>query len=558
MAKRGAVTDFLNSFNSAYGMTKKVAQDWELGRAAQMQPTEIEQGYTSADGEQLRNIANARDAEGNPYYNVSAGQDGGYQVNSNFQLDGQTPAPAGMAPRQVTQFNGSNYAGSMDDAQVRGLRQRAMADVYAKYDPIKGMEMQQRLDQGDRDNKRFAWEEAAQPLKQRTAELQVGGLERSNRQGERVEGFQAVEDEVAKMPLEAVEAYAAQLNTNQSSLPLLYRGRTKNGYEFLSMDPKTGQPIGKEFSFNEAQLRNLATAAIAGMKGFGAESTARLSSVSKELADLVDKQNRMAADVVKSGNDAIGAENKLTEGQADRASLERYRNATLAQGDRRIGAIESRATKADAEREAQLRFANQVDGVMEGYQAAMGSGNKEAARIYASEYDQLRGSAAARGMKVPPTISALTQAQRGAGASEKPVKVADAGERYRVGNDLRISDGRGGFVSETGVLPDERAGFLVKAGVPENLVGQLRFSDLGDAVLAPNGKVYELDELQQLSKDMRDYALLGAKIEDSNKARINPAHDRRGLAAASPYRLDNMFRDFDPTLGSPKLTFPNR
>lgn len=180
MAKRGAVTDFLNSFNSAYGMTKKVAQDWELGRAAQMQPTEIEQGYTSADGEQLRNIANARDAEGNPYYNVTAGQDGGYQVNSNFQLDGQTPAPAGMAPRQVTQFNGSNYAGSMDDAQVRGLRQRAMADVYAKYDPIKGMEMQQRLDQGDRDTKRFGWEEAAQPLKQRTAELQLKGYERAD------------------------------------------------------------------------------------------------------------------------------------------------------------------------------------------------------------------------------------------------------------------------------------------------------------------------------------------------------------------------------------------
>jgi len=165
------------------------------------------------------------------------------------------------------------------------LRSRAMADVIAERDPVRGLQMRQSIKAGERDDKRFGWEEQQQPLKQKQLEQQTRTGEIQLGQAERQVQVQQLTDEVAKMPIEALKAYASKLNTNESNLPFLMIGETKEGYKFLTIDPKTGRPMGKEFTLNDAQLRELATASVLGLSGFGQESMAKLTSVNKDIAD---------------------------------------------------------------------------------------------------------------------------------------------------------------------------------------------------------------------------------------------------------------------------------
>jgi hypothetical protein len=306
-----AGTDMARGWIDTYQQSK---QQREYDRITGEKPEEISNAYTTQDAEQLRALANAKDAQGNPYYNLEAGPDGSYGLKTNFAYqgqDGQLVQPGGVAtsfaPRETAvDFMGTRYAQSdLTDSRIEGLRARALAGAVSRTDPVRGIGLMQQIKSGERDDTRFGWEEQQQPLKQRAAELGVQGLERTERQGVRSDDMQAIEDEVAKMPLEAVQQYAAQLNTNTSNYPMLYAGADKNGYKFLTIDPKTGVPTGKAFEFNEAQLRQLAAAGIANMKGYGAEALQRLASVNKEMADYVTRHNQTAATIVTSENDAL-------------------------------------------------------------------------------------------------------------------------------------------------------------------------------------------------------------------------------------------------------------
>ncbi|NCV15990.1 MAG: hypothetical protein EBV49_16165, partial [Betaproteobacteria bacterium] len=58
-------------------------------------------------------------------------------------------------------------------------------------------------------------------------------------------------DEAARLPSDQVMARASMLNTNQSQIPLLFTGKTANGYQFLSTDAK-GNPA-KTIELSEPQ-----------------------------------------------------------------------------------------------------------------------------------------------------------------------------------------------------------------------------------------------------------------------------------------------------------------
>jgi len=295
----------LDTFNTA-------RRNRDLGRVDDWKKSEEFEGFTQQDGAQMEAIANAKDAQGNPYYKMQDDGRGGLQVRSNFEYagsDGNMVAPGatvGLAPRRVAEFGGQRYdASELTDQRMEALQDRERAKIMGRYNPELGIQMRRQMTQDEREGKRFGWEEQQQPLKQRAAELQVEGSERDNRQGVRAEGFQGVQDRVAKMPLQEVKALAAQLNGNESQYPLLYTGTDKNGYKFMSIDPETKEP-GKEFVFNEAQLRQLATAALGGQEGFGAESLQLLSSVSKDLAAHIQGINAVTTSVVESQNNAFG------------------------------------------------------------------------------------------------------------------------------------------------------------------------------------------------------------------------------------------------------------
>lgn len=169
MARRNSFLDAIQSFNAAYDTVERVGKGFEQARVMNEKPEESD-GYTAQDGEMLRSIAEARDAEGNLAYQLGANEDGTYGLKVRG-ADGSY-APVGgepIRPGRVTDMFGQRTAGALTQPQIDKARYSRLADIETKYDPKAGMQMRRELANQEREDKRFAWEEQSQPLKQRAA-----------------------------------------------------------------------------------------------------------------------------------------------------------------------------------------------------------------------------------------------------------------------------------------------------------------------------------------------------------------------------------------------------
>lgn len=268
----------------------------------------------------------------------------------------------------------------------------------------------------------------------------------------------------------------------------------------------------------------------------------RVRNIAKEVFDMQVKgvQTNNTAEHYARADENDAARTGIAKQQADQTGAY-YR-----------GLIDAR-NKAEGQSKASSEFENQINGVLEGYQAAIAVGPKgaQAAAAYAREYDQLRATAAQRGLKVPPTLSSLTASQKGQGL-EKPVKVEDAGQAYRVGGELKYTDGRGGFIAEGGLLPQDRASFLAKHGVPDNLIGQLPWNEDGTAVLFRNQR-YSSADPRDMAQLVADYKRLGANdiaVDEAQRGSL-------GIHRATQTARDR-FNQPQPTNSSgfgPKITY---
>jgi len=121
-------------------------------------------GYTADDGAALEAAAKS----GQYIIGTKTNEDGtfaGYTVTPKAD-----PTQTGtIAMQGVTDFMGTRTAGSMTEGQVNGARERAMAGVFMKQDPVKGMRMMREVTQGEREDKRFGWEQARNEREQRVA-----------------------------------------------------------------------------------------------------------------------------------------------------------------------------------------------------------------------------------------------------------------------------------------------------------------------------------------------------------------------------------------------------
>lgn len=227
-------------------------------------------------------------------------------------------------------------------------------------------------------------------------------------------------------------------------------------------------------------------------------------------------------DTVKAQRDLRNADRAESIALAKNAAEMDFKNRELESADRYRRGILGRHAASQARSEAAAKLENDINGVLEGYQAAMAAGpqGRDAAAIYAREYDQLRAVAAQRGLKVPPTLQALQAAQKN-GPPMKPIKVDDAGQAYLVpqadgSQRLMYSDGRGGYIGENGVLPSDRAAVLAQAGVPQALIPNIVWSDDGTTVLY-RGREYALNELEQLARDAVRLGANDRRVEELQK-----------------------------------------
>ena len=294
---RRGIGAFFDGFNQAYDSVGRVVQDYDLGKVADAK-AQTSDGFTAADGEQLAAMANARDENGNPYYTFQPGENGGYRVKNNFQVGGAQAPDVALAPRRVTDFMGQRYDGELSESQIANARMRAMADVVASNDPVAGLRLRQQALQGERDDQRFQRET-------QESDYRLAGLRRADAQGQRLEDIQRLTDEVGQFTPDQLHAYASKANVAPGGqVPLLYTGKTKDGYQFVTIDPASGAPA-KPLTLDEAQTRQLATAARLLEAGYGAEGTQMMAGVSKELNEIVAHLNGVASQTTTSQNNAL-------------------------------------------------------------------------------------------------------------------------------------------------------------------------------------------------------------------------------------------------------------
>ena len=147
--RKSGIQDFLTNFNVAYGMAKKVGQDAELSDIANAKPDEM-QGFTTDDAAQLEAAAKS----GQYDIGTKAKDDGTFEAYTVTPKADPTQTGT-IAMQGITDFMGNRTAGSMNPAQVNSAKERAMAGVIMKSDPVQGMRMMRDVTQGERDEQRW-------------------------------------------------------------------------------------------------------------------------------------------------------------------------------------------------------------------------------------------------------------------------------------------------------------------------------------------------------------------------------------------------------------------
>lgn len=195
MARRNRVAEFFEGFEKGYGAVGTVMRDIELSKIANEQPTTSE-GFTAEQGDQLR----------------AAAESGQYDIAYDESKKGYTVTPkAGgetgvIAQQGVTDFMGQRTAGTMTPSQANNAKTMAMAGVLKKYDPVRGMQMEQQAIAGQRDELRFgreqkSWERQDEEVaKQKEYEEGRKGLFSSSRFGQNQQSYnQAMTDYQKRM-----------------------------------------------------------------------------------------------------------------------------------------------------------------------------------------------------------------------------------------------------------------------------------------------------------------------------------------------------------------------
>jgi hypothetical protein len=514
---------------------------------------EMSQGYTAEQGQQLEAMASAINPEtGRPYYNVQAGQGGNYTVTPDF-TEAQTPKamgadsqygvanvelqPTGLGragvaaqpipfnQQRVTDFLGRRFEGELTPDRIEALRSRAMAEGIS--DP--------RLRQAALAEATRAEREAEEaPLRRQALEGQISGqaqqrqltdvqltdAQRKQRMQEDFDtGFADINKQTFAKPEERTDAILSLVERTQGpqAAAQLRDNYSRQELNQISLQSK---------KFEEGYRQSRAKGVISAMEWFDEQNTSfklerdpknpfRVIQVNQDGSRqlFADAKNERELGMIVDAKAKPGGWLELAKYDLDvkkaQDIADYYRART--QNERQRG----------GESEAQQAFQRKVDGVLEGYQTAVGLGpaGRQAAAIYAREYDQLRATAP-KGLRAPPSLSALNQAQQ----PEKPVKVEEAGVQYKMGGKLMQTDGRGGLISAKGVLPDDRPAALKAAGVSDNDASRLMWSDDGDAVMFNNEEydVRDKRDMKKLKEALEDYDVMQGRIAEEARLRGNP------------------------------------
>jgi hypothetical protein len=559
---RGLTSGFQTGLQFGEKLRQRQMED-ELAKA--YAKPETSQGYTAEDGQRMEEYAKSGAYDIVPQYAPAAegqtqGVFTGYLAVPKVGVDspGSTPlAPIAFNPQQVQDYGGQRVSGQFNPEQLRGLQMREAARVLGSYGDVRGAAA-------------LEAQAAEQEYQAKYRPLQLKQLEGSiagQAQQQELTGIQltsAKRKETEQQNAANFAAFAAE-NPNATTQEL----KDAAFKQFKFTPAQWQEAVNIRLGISDTEQKIFVSGIKDKLKGKNLQQLGALYNSDPDFDDKTDLA------IVPGKNGAVTlnfidkATNKVTSSQtfSSEALATEYLNKQATQPEiigtwmlnlRKVEAdidqskasaerSRSLARREDAARgltQAQEDYQKKLDGVFEGYQSAMALGpqGRQAAAIYAREYDQLRANVP-KGLRAPPSIAAMNEAQR-AEKPEKPVKVEEAGVQYKVGGKVVQTDGMGGFMSPKGVLPDDRPKALRAAGVSDNNASRVMWSNDGETVMF-NGEEYDVRnkrDMAKLNKDMEEYDVLNARIAQENKLRGNPTAPSgfqgartTGLGPASSY-----------------------
>ncbi len=486
------------------------------------------QGLQAAGGYDVQAVPGAEGAA--PTLRYSARPESMY-----YDDMGQPEAPIEVAPQRVQRYGGQTVAGQFDPAQLRGLQMREAARVLGASGDVRGaaaLEMQAEDFTARAEDR--AYQAQRRPLELQDLQGRIAGqaqqrqltdeqltvAQRTRRMQEAFDtGFADINKQTFAKPEERTDAILSLVERTQGpqAAAQLRDNYSRQELNNISLQAK---------KFDEGFRQSRAKGVIPALEWFDEQNTSfKLERDPKNPFRVIqvnqDGSRQLFADAKNERELGMIVDAKAKPGgwlELAKYDLDVKKAEDIAQYYRARTQNES---QRGVESEAQQAFQRKVDGVLEGYQSAVGLGpaGQQAAAIYAREYDQLRATTP-KGLRAPPALSALSQAQQ----PEKPVKVEEAGVQYKMGGKLMQTDGRGGLISAKGVLPDDRPAALKAAGVSDNDASRLMWSNDGDAVMFNNEEfdIRDKRDMKKLKEALEDYDVMQGRIAEEARLRSNP------------------------------------
>lgn len=167
MARGFGIGDFAKAFNTTYDTVNKVAQDFEVAKIVNEKPIDATGLSTEQNEQVFQSLADggtARDVQNDD------GSFGGVAVSKPMPEGVEGPAPAQtLAPQKITTYLGREFVGGLDPAKATSARNRALAGVITKSDPIQGMKLDALLTQTDREDQEYGDKQKVRTLQQQLA-----------------------------------------------------------------------------------------------------------------------------------------------------------------------------------------------------------------------------------------------------------------------------------------------------------------------------------------------------------------------------------------------------
>lgn len=167
MARGFGIGDFAKAFNTTYDTVNKVAQDFEVAKIANEKPIDSFGLSTDQNEQVFQSLADggtARDVQNDD------GSFGGVAVSKPMAEGVEGPAQAKtLAPQKITTYLGREFVGGLDPAKATSARNRALASVVTKSDPIQGMKLDALLTQDERADQDYRDKQQVRTLQQRLA-----------------------------------------------------------------------------------------------------------------------------------------------------------------------------------------------------------------------------------------------------------------------------------------------------------------------------------------------------------------------------------------------------